>query len=145
MQTSLRFVIRILKTTVSSLATSEIAIFLLIAVAEQAGLSLALSETPKTGFVAMRPICAIACLAIFGNYLHRVREKLLFLEKKSIIAAEEENRGVLIFSPHEMKDIWYLPPKSFFYYFMHNLSFFLVGSGSFHLTFQCVYYPNAFF
>ena len=37
-------------------ATREISIFYLVFVAEQAGLSLVLSETPKTGFVATRPI-----------------------------------------------------------------------------------------
>ena len=39
------FNIRFLKTIISRLATSKIAIFLLVSVAEQAGLSLALSET----------------------------------------------------------------------------------------------------
>ena len=51
------FVIRFLKTVISRLVLSEIAIFLRVCVAEQAGLSLALSETPKTGFVATRSIC----------------------------------------------------------------------------------------
>ena len=40
----------------SELATSEILIFQLVSVAEETGLSLALMETPKTGFVASRPI-----------------------------------------------------------------------------------------
>ena len=31
-------------------------IFYLVSVAEETGLKLALSETPKTGFVALRPI-----------------------------------------------------------------------------------------
>ena len=38
------------------LASSEISIFYLVSVVEQAGLKLTLSETPKTGFVASRPI-----------------------------------------------------------------------------------------
>ena len=42
------FIIRVLESTISKLATT---------VAEQTGFSLALSETPKTGFVATRPIC----------------------------------------------------------------------------------------
>ena len=50
------FVIRLLEIIISKLDTSEISIFLLVSVAEQAGLNLTLSETPKTGFVALRPI-----------------------------------------------------------------------------------------
>ena len=44
-----------LESIISRLATSEISIFLLVSVTEETGLSLALSETPKTGFVASRP------------------------------------------------------------------------------------------
>ena len=43
------FVIRVLESTISRLATSEISIFWLVSVAEETGLSLAFSETPKTG------------------------------------------------------------------------------------------------
>ena len=50
------FVIHFLKITVCKLATGEISIFQLVSVAEKTGLKLALSETPKTGFVATRPI-----------------------------------------------------------------------------------------
>ena len=49
-------VIRVLESTISKLATSEISFFQLVSVAEQAGSNLTLSETPKTGFVASRPI-----------------------------------------------------------------------------------------
>ena len=49
------FVISVLESTISKLATSEISFSLLVSVAEQAGLNLTLSETPKTGFVASRP------------------------------------------------------------------------------------------
>ena len=49
------FVIRLLESIISILATSEISIFWLVSEAEQAGLNLTLSETPKTGFVASRP------------------------------------------------------------------------------------------
>ena len=49
------FVIRILESTISKLATIEISLFQLVSVAEETGLSLALWETPKTGFVATRP------------------------------------------------------------------------------------------
>ena len=48
-------VIRCLETIISKLATSEIAIFKLVSEADESGLSLALSETPKTGFLATRP------------------------------------------------------------------------------------------
>ena len=50
------FVIRFLESITSRLATSEISLFLLVSVAEETGLSPALSETPKTGFVATKPI-----------------------------------------------------------------------------------------
>ena len=49
-------VIRYLERIISRLATSESLIFKLVVVAEQAGLNLTLSETPKTGFVAARPM-----------------------------------------------------------------------------------------
>ena len=51
------FVIRILESIISRLATGEISTFELVSVAEETDLKLALSETPKTGFVATRPIC----------------------------------------------------------------------------------------
>ena len=50
------FVIRLSESITSGLATSKFSFFWLVSVAEQTGLSLALLETPKTGFVAMRPI-----------------------------------------------------------------------------------------
>ena len=50
------FVIRLLDNIISKLATSEIPIFYLVPVAEETGLSLALLETLKAGFVALRPI-----------------------------------------------------------------------------------------
>ena len=50
------FVIRLFKSIISILATGEISIFWLVFVAEETGLNLALSETPKTGFLATRPI-----------------------------------------------------------------------------------------
>ena len=50
------FVIRLLENIISRLATSEILIFKLVSVAEQAGLNLTLYETLKTGFLASRPI-----------------------------------------------------------------------------------------
>ena len=50
--TSLR--ICILESIISRLHTSEISIFYLVSIAEQAGLNFTLSETPKTGFLATR-------------------------------------------------------------------------------------------
>ena len=50
------FAIRLLESIISKLATSEFSIFYIVSVAEQAGLNLTLPETPKTGFVATRPI-----------------------------------------------------------------------------------------
>ena len=49
------FVINILESIISELATSEIIIFLLVYV----DLGLALLETPRTGFVASKPIIII--------------------------------------------------------------------------------------
>ena len=50
------FVIRFLESIISKLAASEISIFELVPDAQQAGLNLTLSETPKTVFVVTRPI-----------------------------------------------------------------------------------------
>ena len=50
------FVIRVIGSTISRLATRENSTFLLVSVAEETGLSLAFSETPMTDFVASRPI-----------------------------------------------------------------------------------------
>ena len=53
------FVIRFLESIISKLATGEISLFWLVTVyvSEKTGLSLALSETPKTGFVPLRRRC----------------------------------------------------------------------------------------
>ena len=53
------FVIRVLETIISRLASSAISIFWLVSVVQEVGLNLTLSETPKTGFLVTRPICAI--------------------------------------------------------------------------------------
>ena len=50
------FVIGLLESYISRLATSKISIFKLVSVAEETGLSLTLLETLKTGFVVTRPI-----------------------------------------------------------------------------------------
>ena len=49
------FVIRFLESFICKLATGEISIFYIVSVAEESGLNLALTETPKTGFLATRP------------------------------------------------------------------------------------------
>ena len=46
------FIIRFLESIICNLATGEISIFELVSVAEETDLKLALSETPKTGFLA---------------------------------------------------------------------------------------------
>ena len=46
----------LLESIVCRHATSEISIFKLVSVAEETDLSLAMTEIPKTGFVASRPI-----------------------------------------------------------------------------------------
>ena len=49
-------VIHFLESIVSKLATGEISIFQLVSLASEIGLSLAVSETPKTGFILTRSI-----------------------------------------------------------------------------------------
>ena len=49
------FVIRFLESIICYLATGEISIKFSVSVTEDTGLKLALSETPKTGFLATRP------------------------------------------------------------------------------------------
>ena len=56
---NLAFVIPLLISTISRLAKSEILNFYLVSVAKQAGLNLTLSETPKTGILASRPISRV--------------------------------------------------------------------------------------
>ena len=66
------FVIGLLKSTISKLATNELSIFQLVSVAELSGLNLTLQKTSKTGFVATRPILisiSSAILIIFGSSL----------------------------------------------------------------------------
>ena len=46
------YVIRFLESIICILSTGEISFFQLVSVAEETGLKLALSETPKTGFLA---------------------------------------------------------------------------------------------
>ena len=50
------FAIWLLESIISIFTISKISIFYLVSVAEQTGLNLTLSETPKIGFVASRSI-----------------------------------------------------------------------------------------
>ena len=50
---------RFLESIICELATDEMSIFYLVSVAEETCLKLALSETPKTGSLASRPICGL--------------------------------------------------------------------------------------
>ena len=59
LQTKKAFVICLLDSIISKLATCAISIFYLVSIAKETGLSLTLSETRKTGFVAMRPILSV--------------------------------------------------------------------------------------
>ena len=51
------FVIPFAECIISKLATSAISFFYLVSIAKEIGLSLALSETPITGFLTSWPIC----------------------------------------------------------------------------------------
>ena len=80
------FVIRLLERKISKLASGKISIFKLISVAEETGLSFALTDTPKTGFVAYRPIYCIHCewKCAEANFAKKMAEKKKF-KFKSII------------------------------------------------------------
>ena len=58
------FINRVLESIVSKIATSEISVFQLVSEAEETGFSLALSETPKTGFLATRPNYSFGPLSV---------------------------------------------------------------------------------
>ena len=55
-QTDQRFYYSLIGKCISLLSSSKISIFQLVCVDEEAGLKLALLETPKTGFLAKGPI-----------------------------------------------------------------------------------------
>ena len=60
------FVIRFLESTIYKVTTGEISIFQLVYVAEEIGLKLALSETPKTAFLATRASLSFNTCARFS-------------------------------------------------------------------------------
>ena len=55
-------VIRLLESIISRLASSKISTFWLVSVAVEIGLSLAMSDIPKTGFLAARPILRLVLI-----------------------------------------------------------------------------------
>ena len=63
------FVIRYLKSIVAKLAPYQISIIWLVYVTEETGFSLLLSETPKTGFVASRPVYNMPLLSCTNQNL----------------------------------------------------------------------------
>ena len=69
------FVIRLLESTISKLATSEISIVKLVTVAEESDFSIALSETPKTGFLTTRPMCFLFFFSSVSSERERERER----------------------------------------------------------------------
>ena len=61
------FIIHFLKSFIPELVTGEISVFYLFTLAEETGSSLTLSETPRTGFVASRPILCTSSHRVVGN------------------------------------------------------------------------------
>ena len=55
-QTDQRLCYSLFRSIICKLAAGEMPIFLLVSVAEETGLKLTLSDIPKTGFLATRPI-----------------------------------------------------------------------------------------
>ena len=66
------FVIHLLENIISKLALSEILLFQLIFVAEEAGLNLTSSETPKTGLSCHSPYSAIQPKFRIGTCFHHI-------------------------------------------------------------------------
>ena len=63
------FAIHVMESIISYLTTSEISIFLLVSAADQNGLSLDLSEIPKTCVVATEPYSAdVKWPPFFGRF-----------------------------------------------------------------------------
>ena len=67
------FVIRLLESIISRLATDEISNFKLVSVAEETGLKLVLTGTPKTGFLATRPYYRGRKMTAVLNNLERLQ------------------------------------------------------------------------
>ena len=65
-QTDQHICYSLFRSIISELASDKISIFQLVSVADETGLSLTLPETPKTGFVTMRPI--YSCTQFLETY-----------------------------------------------------------------------------
>ena len=77
-------VIRLLERIIFSLATSEISNFYLISIAEETGVSLVLSKTLKTGFVA-------SMRTIYGTKSRQFHVNMLYIQN-SLWHKEEDER-----------------------------------------------------
>ena len=75
------FVILFLESIIWKLATGNISIFKLVSVAEETGFSLALLETPKTGYLTSRPINV---LLIHDIEFQTLKNQLLDYLKKDL-------------------------------------------------------------
>ena len=91
----------LIESIISRLATSKISIFKLVSVAEQACLNLTLSDTPKTDFVAMRPIFIQKTLDILkwtlGSQWRMQSSSFMYISpmKQSCIFAFHQKKYVL--------------------------------------------------
>ena len=73
----------------------EILFLLLVSVEEQAGLNLILSETPKTGFLALLPIYGTA-IHLFDKYHHLMTHLLTDLKGTAALKGNESEMHTLI-------------------------------------------------
>ena len=88
------FIIRLLESIISHLAISEFSNFYLVSVVEESGLSLGLSETPKTtnqGFLASRPIHLFNVR--YSNYMYQ--EKMILTPHLSLTSSWDTFRYVV--------------------------------------------------
>ena len=91
------FVIRLLESITSRLATSKHLIFELVSVAEQAGLNLNLSETMKADFLALRLIAVVYAgvnFSLFFTPWDRGNDDLLRFSYKFIIKLWSSNKKI---------------------------------------------------
>ena len=92
------FVIRVLESIISDLATSEFSSFQLVWVAEETGLSLILSDTPKTGFVASSPNNSVCVTHMKLKVLCTCRSRVLHTFQK--VLAYQKGTAVLAHQEH---------------------------------------------
>ena len=115
------FVILILESIISRLATSEISIFLLVCVAEQAGLNLSLTEIPQTGFLTMRHIYGsifsrftIDDLVSERNYLISLELTVCYDSVSDCSYTGTILRNIKLPKPECNWETWYLDSSKFF-------------------------------